>query len=81
VLTRDDIPFVQDGLRDGEHLRAWMTQRFREVLQAQSAPVIEVHGSVDDRVRQVLARLDCLTDRIGRDPDRATAVSARSAAR
>ena len=33
VLTSDDIPFVQDGLRDGEHVRAWMTQRFRERLQ------------------------------------------------
>jgi hypothetical protein len=32
VLTGDDIPFVQDGTRDGEHLRGWMTQRFREVL-------------------------------------------------
>jgi HTH-type transcriptional repressor of NAD biosynthesis genes len=25
VLTRDDIPFVQDGMRHGEHLRPWMT--------------------------------------------------------
>lgn len=23
------VPFVQDGLRDGEHLRAWMTEEFR----------------------------------------------------
>ena len=33
VLTSDDIPFVQDGLRDGEHLRGWMTERFRERLR------------------------------------------------
>lgn len=57
VLTLDDVPFVQDGVRDGEHLRGWMTQRFREVLAAQPAPVLEVAGSVESRLRQVLDRL------------------------
>ena len=28
LLTGDEIPFVQDGLRDGEHLRPWMSERF-----------------------------------------------------
>jgi NadR type nicotinamide-nucleotide adenylyltransferase len=54
VLTSDDIPFVQDGLRDGEHLRGWMTQRFRERLRE---PWIEVRGSVAERVEQVLSAL------------------------
>jgi HTH-type transcriptional regulator, transcriptional repressor of NAD biosynthesis genes len=54
VLTSDDIPFVQDGLRDGEHLRGWMTQRFRERLRG---PWIEVRGGVEDRVEQVLTAL------------------------
>jgi nicotinamide riboside kinase len=54
VLTSDDIPFVQDGLRDGEHLRGWMTERFRERLRE---PWIEVRGTVDERVDQVLARM------------------------
>jgi NadR type nicotinamide-nucleotide adenylyltransferase len=54
VLTSDDIPFVQDGLRDGEHLRGWMTERFRERLRA---PWIEVRGSVEERVEQVLSAL------------------------
>jgi NadR type nicotinamide-nucleotide adenylyltransferase len=54
VLTSDDIPFVDDGLRDGEHLRGWMTQRFRSRL---SGPWIEVFGSVESRVDQVLAAL------------------------
>jgi nicotinamide riboside kinase len=57
VLTDDDIPFVQDGLRDGEHLRPWMTQRFREVLASQSAPWIEVSGSVSARIAAVLSAL------------------------
>ena len=54
VLTSDDIPFVQDGLRDGEHLRGWMTQRFRDRLQG---PWIEVRGSVEERVESVLSAL------------------------
>jgi len=54
VLTSDDIPFVQDGLRDGEHLRGWMTERFRSRLRP---PWIEVRGTVDERVDQVLARM------------------------
>ena len=54
VLTSDDIPFVQDGLRDGEHLRGWMTERFRERLRD---PWIEVRGSVAERVDQVLSAL------------------------
>jgi NadR type nicotinamide-nucleotide adenylyltransferase len=57
VLTGDEIPFVQDGLRDGEHLRGWMTQRFREVLAAQPVPWIEVSGDVESRVVEVLARV------------------------
>ncbi|MFO0555621.1 MAG: AAA family ATPase [Polyangiaceae bacterium] len=33
LLTHhDDVPFVQDGVRDGEHIRAWMTSRFVERL-------------------------------------------------
>jgi NadR type nicotinamide-nucleotide adenylyltransferase len=54
VLTSDDIPFVQDGLRDGEHLRGWMTERFRARLHA---PWIEVRGSVEERVEAVLSAL------------------------
>ncbi|MDA0138234.1 AAA family ATPase [Solirubrobacter deserti] len=54
VLTADDIPFVQDGYRDGEHIRGWMTQRFRERLRQ---PWIEVRGTVDERVEAVLTAL------------------------
>ena len=54
VLTADDIPFVQDGYRDGEHLRGWMTQRFRERLRQ---PWIEVRGSVEERVEAVITAL------------------------
>jgi len=54
VLTGDDIPFVQDGMRDGEHLRASMQQRFREELAAQPVAWVEVHGTVTERVDAAL---------------------------
>ncbi|MCC6269697.1 MAG: AAA family ATPase [Microbacteriaceae bacterium] len=57
VLTGDDIPFVQDGIRDGEHLRHEMAERFRTTLRAQSVPFIEVRGSVAERVAIALAAL------------------------
>jgi NadR type nicotinamide-nucleotide adenylyltransferase len=63
ILTGDDIPFVQDGLRDGEHLRHAMQQRFRDVLsdpQRQGAPWIEVSGSVERRLETALAFLRTL---------------------
>jgi NadR type nicotinamide-nucleotide adenylyltransferase len=60
VLTGDDIPFVQDGTRDGEHVRAWMTGRFREVLAARTEPWIEVHGTRVERLATATRRIDIL---------------------
>ncbi|MGA4668319.1 AAA family ATPase [Propionibacteriaceae bacterium Y1923] len=62
VLTSNDIAFVQDGMRDGEHLREWMTARFREVLADQPVRWIEVRGSRAERVAQVRAELDRASD-------------------
>lgn len=57
VLTGDEIGFVQDGLRDGEHVRHAMQHRFRTELAARNLPWLEVHGSVADRLTQVFAAL------------------------
>lgn len=54
VLTGDEIPFVQDGMRDGEHIRADMQERFRAVLAAQPVPWLEVRGSVAERLAAAL---------------------------
>ena len=51
ILTADEIPFVQDGYRDGEHIRGWMTARFREMLAAGDVPFVEVSGSRWERLR------------------------------
>lgn len=58
LTTPDGVPFVQDGLRDGEHVREPMTDWFREALTAQPAPWIEAVGDPRSRVDQVLAWLD-----------------------
>ncbi|MFJ5233610.1 AAA family ATPase [Kitasatospora sp. NPDC088391] len=57
LTTEDGVPFEDDGLRDGEHLRTWMTGRFREVLAAHGAPWTEVRGGRAERVAAVLAAL------------------------
>ncbi|MBR7838358.1 AAA family ATPase [Actinospica durhamensis] len=64
ILTGDEgVPFEDDGLRDGEHLRAWMTGRFREVLAAQGTPWIEVTGSREERLTRAVAAVDDLLAR------------------
>lgn len=60
ILTSDDIPFVQDGLRDGEHLRRWMTMRFRARLAAREEPHIEVSGSPAKRLEAAVTAIDAL---------------------
>ena len=50
LLTGPEIPFVQDGWRDGEHVREWMTQRFREQLEHTGSPWVEVRGDPATRL-------------------------------
>ncbi len=57
LTTPEDIPFVQDGLRDGEHVRGPMTDWFRDALAAQPAPWIEAVSDRQARVDQVVAWL------------------------
>ncbi|KDN83627.1 AAA family ATPase [Kitasatospora cheerisanensis] len=58
VLTsHEGVAFEDDGLRDGEHLREWMTGRFREVLAASGQRWIEVGGGREERVAAVLREL------------------------
>lgn len=49
LLTIDDIPFEADGWRDGEHRRNWMTQRFRDEMNARDIAFVELHGNHEDR--------------------------------
>lgn len=63
LLTGDEIPWIDDGARDGEHIRHAMQQRFRDVLATQPVPWAEVRGTPEQRlaaaaalVEQTLAR-------------------------
>jgi HTH-type transcriptional repressor of NAD biosynthesis genes len=60
LTDHDGVPFVDDGLRDGEAIRAWMTGRFREVLAAQDAPWRVLTGSYPARLRAAVAACDDL---------------------
>ncbi len=60
ILTNTDIPFVQDGIRDGEHLRQWMHDRFRDELTRMGTPMIVVSGSHAKRLAEAVARIDAL---------------------
>ncbi|MEV4625149.1 AAA family ATPase [Micromonospora sp. NPDC049523] len=57
LTDHEGVPFEDDGLRDGEHLRAWMTGRFRQVLHDGGVPVRELTGPPE--VRLAAARAAC----------------------
>jgi NadR type nicotinamide-nucleotide adenylyltransferase len=54
LLTGDEIPFVQDGLRDGEHIRHEMHTWFEQALGGQSVPWVLLRGTRDQRLFQAL---------------------------
>jgi NadR type nicotinamide-nucleotide adenylyltransferase len=60
VLTGDEIPFVQDGLRDGEHIRHEMHRWFEDALAAQHVPWICVRGDRLARLQLAVQRIDAL---------------------
>ncbi len=60
VLTDCDIPFVQDGLRDGETIRQWMTARFEERLAERKTPWVKVSGTRTERLKVAVAKIDSL---------------------
>ena len=49
LLTAPDVPFVDDGLRDGESVRSDMFGWFREALDAAGATYEVISGSYDER--------------------------------
>lgn len=59
-LTDVDIPFVQDGIRDGEHIRHSMHERFRQELLKRNKKFIVLSGSHKVRLRKAIAECDKL---------------------
>jgi HTH-type transcriptional regulator, transcriptional repressor of NAD biosynthesis genes len=60
VLTGDEIPFVQDGLRDGETVRHRMHARFEGALRESGRPFIAVRGTREERLAAATALIDRL---------------------
>ncbi|MEV4641345.1 AAA family ATPase [Actinoplanes sp. NPDC049548] len=64
LLTHHEcVPFVDDGLRDGEDIRPWMTRRFTEVLAAQGVPHRVLTGPYPTRLRDAVVACDALLAR------------------
>lgn len=60
LLTNCDIPFEHDGVRDGQHIRQWMTQRFTEELTRRGLRWQLVKGSKEERLHQAVEEIDKL---------------------
>ncbi|MET9963768.1 AAA family ATPase [Streptomyces sp. NPDC006326] len=57
-----DVPFEDDGLRDGPHLRPWMTERFREELHRTGRRFLVIRGDRGTRLKTAVAAVDELLD-------------------
>jgi HTH-type transcriptional repressor of NAD biosynthesis genes len=60
ILTDDDIPFVQDGLRDGETIRRWMTDRFESELIQRKLPWMKVSGTREHRLNSAIRTVESI---------------------
>ena len=60
VLTDTDIPFVQDRIRDGESIRQWMHDRFRDELSRMKTPFIVVSGPHERRFAEAVTAIDAI---------------------
>ncbi|MEV6213887.1 AAA family ATPase [Nocardia sp. NPDC051833] len=54
------VPFEDDGLRDGEHLRPWMTERFRAELTCTGRRFVTLTGTHEHRLATAVAAVDAL---------------------
>jgi nicotinamide riboside kinase len=59
-VTDVDIPFVQDGLRDGESIRHAMHQLFLDRLRDAGRPFTVVSGHHDERFEATVAAIDAI---------------------
>ena len=60
LLTDFDIPFEHDGVRDGQQIRPWMTQRFTEELTKRGCRWILLKGSREERLQKAIDEVDKL---------------------
>lgn len=58
LLTDIDIPFVQDGTRDGEHIRHKMHTRLEEELKKRNKPYVLLSGNHQTRLKKAIEACD-----------------------
>ncbi len=61
LLTGDEIPFVQDGTRDGEHIRHRMHEWFVAALEKQTVPWVLLRGPQKQRLGQAIREITGLS--------------------
>lgn len=66
IITGDEIPFVQDGIRDGEHIRHEMHQWFVDAAAAEDVPSVVVSGSVAERMERAMPFIKAAITAAGR---------------
>jgi HTH-type transcriptional regulator, transcriptional repressor of NAD biosynthesis genes len=64
LLTDVNIPFVQDGIRDGEHIRASMHARFIEELRRLGKPFRILSGVHEARLAAAIEECDAVMKRL-----------------
>lgn len=64
IVTNTDIPFVQDGTRDGEHQRQHMHNRFIEELEKRKLKYVVVSGSKARRLQDSILAISSLVSRL-----------------
>ena len=66
LLTDVNIPFVQDGIRDGEHIRTAMHSRFIEELTRLDKPYLIASGAHEFRLALAIEECDKVMARAGK---------------
>lgn len=63
LLTCTDVPFEDDGTRDGREIREWMHARFEEELEKMSAPFVRLRGDRVARFNAAVAAIEAMPGR------------------
>ncbi len=58
LISALDVPFVQDGFRDGESIRAWMDDRFTQQLEAAARPWKRISGPYSLRLCMAISAVN-----------------------
>lgn len=57
IITGDEIPFVQDGTRDGQHIRHDMNSEFQQLIKESGVDYILANGTPEERLKNSLQKV------------------------